>query len=721
MKQQEKALHYAAMGWPVFPCDGKLPYTEHGHLDATTDTDQIKRWWSQWPTANVGYAVPGNIVVLDVDVKHHEGKFGDETLADYEAEHGKLPPTVEAITQSGGRHLYFKTDKPVPCRNGFLPSLDCKSKGGYVILYEWEASSDPADVEMAVLPEPLYQLMTAQQRTEAKELPEVIPEGQRNDTMFRLGSMMRGKGLTGAAIQAALWQENLARCKPPLDEREIRTIAASCSKYERGELPAVSGNEWEPPIPFDTFGTMSHGSFPIESLPFEVAAFVEALADSTQTPVEMAAILSIGVLAAIFQGRYTVRLNSDWTEQLSVYTVAVAAPGERKSAVIAALTKVLYDYEAERALTESEEVMTNQAERRVLEKSLAEAETKAAKGKGSREDVRELAAELAGFKGMYPYRMLADDTTPEKLVNLMAQQGGKIAVASAEGGVFDAMAGRYDKTPNIDIYLKGHAGDSYRVDRIGRPSEFIPHPCLTMILTVQPDVLNGLMANSTFKGRGLCARFLYVICNSKVGHRDVNSAPVPEDIRTRYHKFMRGLLSMPGDGEIRLSDEAQAARISYAQTVETRLAREWDSMVDWGSKAVGAMLRIAGLIHAAEQVDPVTMPMSAETVEAAVKVTEYLSYHASDAYQAMGADPTIEDAKYVLRRVREAGKTELSKRDLYRLCHGHFATAESMEPALTVLEEHSYIRIVEIKTGGRPTKKLVRNPCDTVSKVPEAP
>ena len=163
------------------------------------------------------------------------------------------------------------------------------------------------------------------------------------------------------------------------------------------------------------------------------------------------------------------------------------------------------------------------------------AKNKAANGKGDfnvkKQEVLELSSQLARFKDLHPYRLLADDSTTEKLVDIMDKQGGSITVCSSEGGIFDIIGGRYDRTANLDVYLKGHSGDSLTVDRIGRKKNKIPNPRLSMVLTVQPSVLYGLMDNATFKGRGLCGRFLYSMCKSKVGHREITPAPVPEKIR----------------------------------------------------------------------------------------------------------------------------------------------------------------------------------------------
>ena len=48
----EAALQYAELGYPVFPCvsGDKTPQTTHGYKDATTDLDQIDRWWTQKPS-----------------------------------------------------------------------------------------------------------------------------------------------------------------------------------------------------------------------------------------------------------------------------------------------------------------------------------------------------------------------------------------------------------------------------------------------------------------------------------------------------------------------------------------------------------------------------------------------------------------------------------------------------------------------------------------------
>ncbi len=484
---------------------------------------------------------------------------------------------------------------------------------------------------------------------------------------------------------------------------------------ERGDSLTPYTQEWGEPVPFDTIQTPD---FPVDALPAPVAAFVEALAESTQTPPEMAGILSLGVLAATLQSKYTVQITPDWSEPLCLYTVAVAPPGERKSAVISALTRPLHEYEAEQREIEAEEIAQNEAERDLLEKSLQAAKNKAANGKGDfnvkKQEVLELSSQLARFKDLHPYRLLADDSTTEKLVDIMDKQGGSITVCSSEGGIFDIIGGRYDRTANLDVYLKGHSGDSLTVDRIGRKKNKIPNPRLSMVLTVQPSVLYGLMDNATFKGRGLCGRFLYSMCKSKVGHREITPAPVPEKIRLAYRDFVRQILSNQGSGTVHLDRDADEIRIDYQRYVEGKLGGEWEHMRDWGGKATGAMVRIAALLHLSSFPD--TEPISPETMAGATSIAEFLGAHAMAAYRVIGADEAQESAKYLWRRIEATRQSAITQRDLFDLCKGKFKKVENMTPALQTLVNMGYVRVEEQSTGGRPSKKIVVNPMSKSSR-----
>ena len=95
--------------------------------------------------------------------------------------------------------------------------------------------------------------------------------------------------------------------------------------------------------PFAPFAEEYRPQFPTDKLPSVLGSMVECLAEATQTPEEMGGLLSLGVLATLFQSRFRVEVTPDWQEPLCLYCAAVAPPGERKTAVISALTKPIYE------------------------------------------------------------------------------------------------------------------------------------------------------------------------------------------------------------------------------------------------------------------------------------------------------------------------------------------------------------------------------------------
>lgn len=250
------ALYYAGMGLPVFPvkAKGKSPLTEHGCKDASVDAGQIVSWWERWPDANIGIATGVGerpLCVLDVDVNHENGKYGDETLEGLLNQYGQLPETWLCLTGGGGLHYYFFCDDPeITTGANVLPGLDFRGRGGYVVAppslhesgnrYEWEASNDPEDgSEPAQLPGWLHDLFRKGKQAAAKQIPaaapETVTEGGRNQELFRLSCSLRAKGLTVEEITAAMMKANETRCKPPLSSREVESICKSAGRYERGK------------------------------------------------------------------------------------------------------------------------------------------------------------------------------------------------------------------------------------------------------------------------------------------------------------------------------------------------------------------------------------------------------------------------------------------------------------------------------------------------------
>ena len=259
------ALWYASKyAWRVFPlhtpasgggCScrraqctnpGKHPRVERGCLDATTDPETIRRWWTQWPDAGLAIATGGGLVVIDVDPRHD----GDDTMATLRERLGPLPDTVEALTGGGGRHVYLSAPEGVRNSASALgPGVDVRGEGGYVVAppsvhasgraYGWEASSRPEEVPVAEVPAEWLAAMTPRPRLRvvAGGKGEPFPEGERNNSLYRRACSMRSAGFDRDAILAAIMAENETRCVPPLDPAEVKGIADSAARHPEGLSP----------------------------------------------------------------------------------------------------------------------------------------------------------------------------------------------------------------------------------------------------------------------------------------------------------------------------------------------------------------------------------------------------------------------------------------------------------------------------------------------------
>ena len=554
------------------------------------------------------------------------------------------------------------------------------------------------------------------------DLGRTIPEGSRNSTMSQIGAkIIKRYGDTPEAKN--LFLQAAEQCTPPLDEQELENIWAGKQKlYAKMRkqpgyiLPdaynAADAVVWDTPIPFDEYDLPV---FSVDALPETVRRYVLAVAESTQTSVDMAAVEALGVVSLCSQGKYFIRGNADWVEPLNIYTVVILPPAERKSSVLTLMIRPVEEYEKEENSRRNAGIIESQMVLSRLEKEKRSLVERASKGKATEEEVRAKAAEIAKYEPIKPLRLFVDDVTSEKLTSVLAENKGCAAVVSAEGGIFDIISGLYSRNVNIDVFLKGHSGDTIRVDRIGRASESIIHPALTMVLAVQPEVLNGLMSNNTFRGRGLTARFLYAMPKSTVGSRSFSTKPIPEGVRARYQALIETILSSDNEQEpISLDDSAREVLEDLFNEIEGRLKGDLAEISDWAGKFVGAVLRISGILHVMKYPkDSMFDSVDRETMENAVAIGRYFLAHAKAAYSLMGADTVNKDAQYLLSFIKRERLTEFSRRDAMRLCRS-FKTADSMQPVLNRLCEYGYLAVKPQEPvsgiGRRPSEVYVTNP-----------
>ena len=447
-------------------------------------------------------------------------------------------------------------------------------------------------------------------------------------------------------------------------------------------------------------------------------------------PIDLPGCLVLGATATAIAGKVNVSLTDDWLEPLNSYFVIVLPSGERKSPEVREIFDPLEEIEKRLVADRTPEIVRAQTERDILDKRLQGLKTTAAKAPAGERisaeaDARELATELAAFEVPSLPRLLADDATPEAVAGLLAEQNGRIAIVSTEGGIFDLIAGRYsDKVPNLDVYRKAYSGDPIRVDRRTRPPEFIADPCLTLVITVQPDVVRDLAGNRAARGRGFLARWLYSIPTSKVGYRNNNAPTVQAEVRARWRELSLTNLRIPyptGDSTplLHLSPGASEQFQLLRDDVESDLrpGGDLDELADWGNKLCGSVARLSGLIHVLQhsrQSHPWATDISPETMANAIKLGKYFKEHAKAAFFSMGADLRLVSAKKVWAVIGRDYMNEFSVRDLYQKVRRSFTKVADLEDTLGLLVDYGYVRALPTPKregqGQHPSPRYEVNP-----------
>ena len=493
---------------------------------------------------------------------------------------------------------------------------------------------------------------------------------------------------------------NAANATKPPDAVEAAAIVAETSPAKRRFQPLVPLKGREGDLP----------PFPVECLPYVMRDYVQAVAEHSQTSVDMAAVIGLGVLAVCLQGKYVVEGTPGYWEPLSLFAVVIAPPGERKSSVMRDMVQFLYDYEREFNESRQAELRRNRQERESMERYISGLQEKLwhSTDEMLELELQHLEAQLEDMPVVKPVRFFADDCSSEALTKLLANNDGVLSVISTEGGIFDIMAGRYNNRVNIDVWLKGHCGDAIRVDRLGREPEYIPNPALSAILTIQPVVLDEIMSNATMAGRGLIARFLYASPPSMIGTRHFRTPEIPEEIRAAYKELVYQLMALPkSDKPTVLTIAPHAADIIafHFREHEIYLAGEGQMISDWASKYIGAVLRIAGLLHVVEP-DREDDEISPEIMRRAIQIGRYFLAHSVYAYSMMGSDLSVKKAQFVLGKLKKDRITSIKRWELAKLCRGKFfKKSEDLYPTLELLQSCGYILQTDANTQPTPGRR----------------
>lgn len=240
MNMLDHAISYAEAGLKVFPIfpKGKSPLAKlvpNGQWDATDNVAIINDWWRVVPEANIGMPMRENgFICFDCDPRNG-----------YSEASWQAPESVDIyemgglwqVTGGGGYHVLFDNpglQKP-PGKIG--QGLDVRDRGYIVVApsihssgekYEWLPISKRSSV-----PEWLIERLKERESNDVFPLADgsVIPQGERNNTLFLIAASLRSKGFDQPEILAFLRAVQY-RLDPPMDDWEIVKLTENvCTRY----------------------------------------------------------------------------------------------------------------------------------------------------------------------------------------------------------------------------------------------------------------------------------------------------------------------------------------------------------------------------------------------------------------------------------------------------------------------------------------------------------
>jgi replicative DNA helicase len=774
-KTLEYALKYAARGWRVIwshwpigsgdtakcSCgvtdideEGKEQHSVGKHPgrdwvnQATCKHAVIRAWYTVKPDANLSIVTgeESGIFVLDIDPR----SGGERTIQELTTKHGLLPETPTFFTGSGGYHLLFKHPGGyVPTKSEIGPGLDIRGNGGQIIAppsrningYYSVDPEHPIEMEVADPPAWLLALISASSvhdidprtrrpRFNIEEALQGSSQGSRDQTIFRLAAKMRDEDIP---LDMALdWIRRAAEnCTPPfpikLAEEKVHwaykryepRVDWSRDALVRRESPRQVGRDWVQPYPL---GAPTGKPLPEGVLPHWLDRYVTMIANEIQVPTSMVATIAISTIAACVAKKGIVRITPSWKETLNLYSVVACPPSSRKSPTFTAVTEPIFEFQRRMIEDYEPKKAALQFEHAGLKMRLERMKKEFAKGDSDiiPPNVAALQMRVSELESVDLPRLVADDVTPEKLTGLLFRNRERIAILSADGNdIFKQMGARYTNMADPTLYIKGWSGDTKIVDRVGRPTEYLRSPLITLSLAVQPRIMRGV-ARAEAADQGLLARILYCFPEDNVGKRKIDFDPYHYDpntldFQTRdvYVKRLEKLLKLPipdyhidpdgkrydGVNVLAFDDDAVKGFLQFEQSLEEERGRTFDDdKREWLGKLGGNVARVIGLLHLAdciESVDPETpeevwrFPIMGPTVEAGVKLGEWFMTHAAAAFEEMQSDPIKNHAIVLVKWIREKGLPSFYKNEAIQ----RLGTAgEKAATALTFLAERGYIR-----------------------------
>jgi putative DNA primase/helicase len=471
------------------------------------------------------------------------------------------------------------------------------------------------------------------------------------------------------------------------------------------DLPSLAHlDAWDTPILLNDCDTPD---IPARLLPSTFGQFATELAQATETPEALSVMTILSVISTAIAKRFVVSPKEGWFEPVNIYTLIALPPANHKSLVLQRCTKPLVEWEKEQSLKLDAILKRRRSERKTQEKIIEGLRVKAAKANDPLEQeqlMHEISVKEANLLDVPASPLLfINDATPESLTTLVHEQKGRLGIFSDEGGILETLAGLYSNgVANVDILLKGIDGGEVRVRRKDR--SLMLNPYLTIVLTIQPSVIQNMGGKHAYRGNGTLERFLYVLPKSKLGYRTHATPPLSAAIESTYQLKVRELLDQFA---FMAEEKEQSPLVLKLDSLALHQWRDFQAMIEeqlrpngkfascqgWAGKISGFALRLAGLLHIAEE-ESRSLTITETTMTHALHIATLLAEHATVAFNLMGVDQVTEDAKAICQWLIARNEPSFTQSDIVlAMRNKKLGKSERLLKAMQLLHERNIISL----------------------------
>jgi len=765
MNTLDFALRYASKGKPVFPCreidNGeykiKSPYISGGFKNATTDPEQIKKWWTEYPNALIGIPTgkSSNLAIVDLDLK--KGKDG---ISEWDKLCNRCNEQIDTFTvetPTGGRHLYFSY------REGFKNStdkigigIDTRGDGGYIIapnsVINGKKYQIIFDKKLADIPDWVMDLLNPARENNSPDLDNSLIQKETSEQDIRealnyinpdcsyqdwinigmaLANWNYSSGLTiwdnwsstGSkyknGICQAKWDSfktnggiTVATLFDMAKKNGYRKVFQQNTSYKEKEQKKEEPILWERPLPLCEDAILNE-PFPIELLPIPLRDMAVAMQNTMNIPLSMGGGLVLRLNSIALRKKFRVIIKEDHKQFGNLYLMPVVPVAGAKTPGLNACKNSFIAKQEEYKESYNSSLKDYVSKKKAYNFEISKIE----KGKDNLEVKIKRIRELIDKIGDEPLEkiLLCENATSEALELALFQSGESIGIMSSEGRtILENIEGKYNSTGGVDcgIFLKGHAGDFHRTNRINRKGFTLQQPIIASVVMLQPDALETAGEYRGLRDSGFLARWLYVYTD--INQSDYPIENIPLNVKNNFNNLITKILDL-SDGiirDVKLSPEAFDYWKKYHDQLKRKILENQlilsPLLTQCLNKLPEHIARIALNLHVADMltVGQENYILESDTMRRAILLGEFFRKHINKAVRAIGENENITHARKIfawisnkrewlkIEREKEGlGKIEALKiKDIQQQEVSGLKEKDKIESILEVLEEYGYLQ-----------------------------